>query len=199
MSLIALEDARARGVPLPADDDAAQDIIDEQEAWLAARIGLLVGDRTETFYVGLAQSHGKLGLARFTDEVDVTDGDAAVDADLIRLIDRGSAIIQAYAAPSRYWTGPYVTVAYEPNDELLVRSALYDILAVSAAPATGFTSETIGEYSYQRGSGQTGSAAAQKAAIVAALLPKHDSLVTLHAGRRLRPGDPVINRPEPVW
>lgn len=200
MSLIALEDARARGVPLPADDDVAQDIIDEQEAWLAARIGLLVGERAETFYVGLAQSHGKLGLARFTDEVDVTDGGAAVGVDLIRLIDRGSAIVQAYAAPSRWWTGPYVVATYEPNDELLVRSALYDILALSAAPPSAFQSEQIGAYSYQRGaSGQASSATAQKAAIAAALLPKHDSLVTLRAGRLLRAGDPVINRPEPVW
>jgi hypothetical protein len=76
---ITLADARARGISLPSDDDVAQDIIDEQAAWLARRIGLLEGERTETFYVGLSATHGTLGLRRPTDTVVLTDAGATVN------------------------------------------------------------------------------------------------------------------------
>ncbi len=195
MSLITLEEARARGVALPADDTAAQDVIDEQEAWLARRIGLLVGERTETFYVALSATSGKLGLARFTDSVDVTDGGVAVDPDLLRLIDRGSAIVYAYAAARRWWTGPYVAATYTPNDETEVRGALFSLFALAVQPVNGYQSEQIGSYSYQRGTGST-SAAAARGVIVASLLPKHDPALTLESRFRVLPSDPVINRPE---
>jgi len=72
--MITLVEARDRGIELPADDVVAQDIIDEQEAWLARRIGPLEGPRTETFYVGVAATYGKLGLRRYTDLVTIVDG-----------------------------------------------------------------------------------------------------------------------------
>lgn len=197
MSLIILADARVRVASLPADDDAAQDIIDEQEAWLARRIGLLQGERTETFYVGLGEVRGKLGLARYTSSVTVTDGGTAVDASLIRLIDRGSAVIRTYDSPSRYWTGPYVLVTYTPNDLTEVKRVLYDLIGLSSEPLTPYESEQIGSYSYRRGGSAMGtSSAATRAALVSSLLPKHDQALTLVGPRRLGAGDPVINRPE---
>jgi hypothetical protein len=197
VSLISVAQARSRGIALPADDDVAQDIIDEQEAWLARRIGLLTGSRTETFYVGVGETRGKLGLARYTDDVTLTDGNVAVDADTIRLVDRGAGVVRAYAAATRWWTGPYVAATYEPNDQLLVESALYDLVALKLQPVTGFTSEQMGAYSYQKGTGAT-SLEGQRRAIAASLLPKHDQAVTLRGPRRLGWTDPVINRPEPV-
>lgn len=204
MSLIALADARARGIALPSDDAVAQDIIDEQEAWLARRIGPLEGDRTETFYTGLAATHGKLGLARYTDAVTVTDGGSAVDAANFRLVDNGSAIVFTYQAPSRWWTGPYVAVTYEPNDVLEVQRVLYGLLSIEAAGSVGtgaYESERIGDYSYTRATGAGASTpASERAALASSLLPKRDALTTLYAvSRRLGYGDPVINHPEPEW
>jgi hypothetical protein len=197
MSVVTLEEARARAISLPADATAAQGVIDGEEAWLARKVGLLVGERTETFYVGLASTRGKLGLARYTDGVIVTDGGADVDASLFRLVDNGSAIHRAYASPSQWWTGPYVTAKYTPNDEAEVRRAIFDLLALAATPTTGYTSETMGSYSYTRP--DVGATAAARAIIVASLLPRRDSLVNLSISRRLTHDDPVINRPEPAW
>ena len=197
MSLITIAQARARNVPLPVDDTAAQDVIDEQEAWLARRIGPLTGSRAETFYVGLSETRGKLGLRRHTDAVVVTDAGAAVAADQYRLTDDGASIARVYSAPSRWWTGPYVTATYTPNDQAEVESALYDLVALASTPATGYASEQIGAYSYRKGAGSV-TVAAQRAAIVSALLPKHDHAVTLMGPRRLSDIDPVINRAEPL-
>lgn len=195
MSLITVLQARARSVPLPADDDAAQDVIDEQEAWLARRIGPLTGSRTETFYVGTAERRGKLGLRRHTDSVTVTDAGVAVAADQFRLIDDGSAITKVYTASSAWWAGPYVTATYEPNDLVLVESALYDLCALASSPATAYDAETIGSYAYRKGA-QTRTVAAQRAVIASSLLPKHDQLVTVLSARKLGADDPVINRAE---
>jgi hypothetical protein len=193
--MITLDEARARGIALPADDDVAQDIIDEQEAWLARRIGPLEGDRTETFYVGVMAAQGKLGLRRFTDAVVLTDAGVTVNTDLYRLVDHGAGVELLYVAPFPWWTGPYVTAAYEPNDADEVRRALFDLVAIAAQPASAMLSETIGAYQYTRAS--VGSPAQARAIIVSSLLPKRSPLATLYAvSRPIRPGDPVINRPE---
>jgi len=83
--VITLSEARARAIPLPLDDGVAQDIIDEQEAWLARRIGPLEGSRTETFHVGLGATGGKVGLRRPTSSVAVVDGGATLATDRTRL------------------------------------------------------------------------------------------------------------------
>lgn len=192
--MIDLAEARLRGIPLPADDGAAQDIIDEQEAWLARRIGPLEGDRTETFYVGLASVTGKLGLRRYTDAVVVTDAGLAFTA--FRLVDEGSAIVQVYSAASRIWRGPYVTATYAPNDADEVRKGLYDLIALACEPVGTLRSEQIGSYSYNRGEATP---AAMRSAILSEILPKRDANYTLHtASRSILGRDPVINRAEPI-
>jgi hypothetical protein len=90
-------------------------------------------------------------------------------------------------------------MTYTPNDEVLVRKALYDLVAVDLKPEAGeITSETLGSYSYQRGAGFAQAPAPyQKAIIVASLLPKPNQLQTLYAASRpIQPDDPVINAPE---
>jgi hypothetical protein len=131
--------------------------------------------------------------------VTLTDGGVAVATDQYRLVDDGSAVVPVYSAPSRWWTGPYVVATYTPNDQVLIESALYDLCALAAAPATPYASEQIGAYSYRKGGGQGGgvTAAAQRAAIVSSLLPKHNQAVTLRGPRRIASVDPVINRAEP--
>lgn len=190
--LVTLASARARGINLPADDTAAQDIIDETVAWLTRRIGTLTGSRTERFYVGPTETQGRLGLRRYTDAITVTDGTAAVDADNVRLVD-SSTIVRTYSAPGRWWNGPYVEVAYSPSDAVEVRRALYDLIALEVDGPSDLVSEDIGEYAYTRA---VNGADMQRAAIVASLLPKRAQLLTLYAGRPLIGADPVINRAE---
>jgi hypothetical protein len=198
--LLVLADARTRGVDLPAADGVAQDILDETEAWLARQIGQLVGERTERFYVGPSETRGRLGLARYADPESwsVDDGGVTIPDGQVRLIERGAAIVRTYSALTRWWTGPYVDVTYEPADEVEVRRTLYDLVALAAQGAGVLGSVTIGQYSETRST--TTSAAASRAALASALLPRRNPLVTLYAsGRRLTNYDPVINRAEPAW
>lgn len=194
--MITLSEARARAIQLPLDDGVAQDIIDEQEAWLARRIGPLEGSRTETFHVGLGATQGKLGLRRPTLSVSVVDGGSTLAVDRTRLIDNGSALILADVVITPWWTGPYVAVTYEPSDELEVRKALFDLLALVGTPLEKHTSEQIGAYSYS-GGGAAGLAAA-RGVIVSSLLPRRDAMTVIRSvGRLASADDPVINRAEP--
>ena len=195
--MITLSEARARpGIQLPADDAVAQDIIDEQEAWLARRIGPLEGSRTETFRVGLGATSGKLGLRRPATSVSVIDGTTTLGSDKWRLIDSGASLILADTVASPWWTGPYVAVTYEPNDELEVRKALFDLVALAAQPFEKHTSEQVGAYSYS-GGGAAGLAAA-RGVIVSSLLPKRDAMTVIRSvSRHVSADDPVINRAEP--
>lgn len=194
--MIDLDEARARVPELPVDDDAAQGIIDEQEAWLARRIGPLEGERTETFYVGFGRTCGTLALRRFTEAVEVTDGDTAVDASRVRLIENGSAIEHVYSALSQLWAGPYVSVVYTPNDSDEVRRVLFELVSLAAVPANAMTGETMGAYSYTRGSASAPSQV--RAALASSILPQAPALATLSISRRVdRGADPVINRAEP--
>jgi hypothetical protein len=194
-TILVLADARARGITLPEDDDVAQDILDEVEGWLAGIIGPLTGSRTETFYVGVGETQGRLALRRPTDAVSLTDGGVAVTADHIRLIHDGSVIVRTYSAASRWWTGPYVAATYAPNDDTRVRSVLYDCVALAAQPTGPYQSEQIGSYSYNRGAGIS-RVLASKAALASSLLPKRAPLTLMPVSRRVSVGDPVINRPE---
>jgi len=213
-TVVNLSGARARVAGLPADDAVAQDLLDEQEAWLARRIGQLIGARTETFYVGGGasfagayfsdtphRSRGKLGLRRYTSAATVTDGGAAVDADQFTLIDNGSAIVRSAVSPASWWNGPYVAATYTPSDEIEVRAALYELLKIevdAAEHSAGLQSEQLGDYAYTRGAvGIDNSRTGRKAVIVSSLLPKRESLVNLAISRSLAVGDPVINRAEP--
>ena len=195
--MITLGEARARGIPLPADDLVAQDIIDEQEAWLARKLrGPLEGSRTESFHVGYGRAVGKLALARYTDAVTITDGAHGLAADQFRLVDSGSGIERLETGSSLYWTGPYVAVVYEPNDEDEVRRVLFDLVALAATPAEAHSSEQIGAYSYSGGG--VANRLASRAVLAASLIPKRDPLVSMIAvSRSLAIEDPVINRAEP--
>jgi hypothetical protein len=199
--VITVEEARARGIALPADEDAAQAIVDEQEAWLARRIGPLDEEITETFYVGVVRTSTKLGLRRYTDAVVVTDGGVLVDEDELALLDNGSSVGHVYGTslPLLAWRGPYVSVVYTPTDELEVRRALYGLLSLETDPlGSELESETLGDYSYTRG-GRAVTPAATRAALVSEILPKRDQAlsVLVAVSRRLGPWDPVINAPEP--
>lgn len=195
-TVVNLPDARLRGIDLPSDDVVAQDLLDEQEAWLARRIGQLTGERTETFLVGFSTA-GKLALRRYTDSVVVTDAGSTVAAGYFRLIDNGAAIERTYSYSPQWWVGPYVTATYTPNDLLEVQRAIYDLAALAAEPASALDSEDLGDYAYTRGIGVR-SIGVKRSAVATSLLPKRDPLLSVPIlSRRLGDDDAVINRTEP--
>ncbi len=146
-----------------------QQLIDEEEAYLARRIGPLLGERTETFL--LPHPYDILRLRRPTSAVVVNDNGADLDDDLVLLKANGWRVSQSSVG----WVGP-VAVTYTPNDWLEVRRAVVDLvrtsLAISEQKASegAYESETIGAYSYRRATGAA-IPQAQRRAIVANLLP----------------------------
>lgn len=161
MSLLTLAQARAAGLGLELADDDLQDAIDEEEAWLARRIGPLVGERTDRLPLAyLAPRGSEVQLHRPTDLVEVTqDGVALATVDLRP----GGWYVAAQPEGERY-TG-VLEFTYTPNDELEVRRALKQLLGLtlSAQAAGGLTGETMGTYSYQRSA--TTSARVRKAVV----------------------------------
>lgn len=185
--MITLSAARARGIALPTDDVAAQDVIDGEEAWLAARIGPLTGARTETFYVGSGRSEAKLTLRRPTDAVTVSDGGTAVAGASLRLgatssaaTTIGTTIRRIYSdGTNALWAGPNVAVTYEPTDEDAVRRVLYALLALAADLPGGFESERLGDYSRSRGNAGA-TLEASRAVLASSLLAPRDPLTAVH-------------------
>lgn len=165
-----VEDVRAL-VPSALTDEQLATVISREEAWLARRIGVLAGPRTQTFHIRSATAGmvidpgawtanvgvtsdrmGPLGLGRPTGAVTVTDGGVAVDAADVRLLRGGTAVERA----SGGWTGPTVAVAYTPDDAEEVRRAVIELVRLTTTES-GYASERIGEYSYTRGAGGSGS------------------------------------------
>lgn len=134
--------ARAQAqIETDLSDDDLQNLIDDEEAWLARRIGALSGERSETFYVyGVDQP---LPLRRPTDAATVTDNGSAAT---IVLLNDGWDVESTAGA----WTGP-VVVTYTPNDEAEVRRVLLELVRLTLTE-TAYQSENIGDYSYNRGS-----------------------------------------------
>lgn len=147
MSLVLLADAQAR-----AGESVTQAMIDEEEAWLAAKIGPLTGERTETFFLPsrLYGTIDALYLSRRTDEIDgfTADGNALTE---YRLLD--GYIIEREFDSTQTWDDPLV-VTYTPNDETIVKGVIYDLLAYRTLPSN-LQSVRIGAYSetYATGAG----------------------------------------------
>lgn len=165
MSLVTVAEVRAL-VSSELSDDDLQDVIDREEAELAARIGPLTGARTEVFYPD--HSTERLYLRRPASTVTVSNDGTAVtlgDEDgEYRLIGNGTGVHYI----SSNWGG-IVTVAYTPNDELRVKRVLIELIRLTSTE-TGYVAERIGQYSYQRA--QTpGAAGATREALIRSLLP----------------------------
>lgn len=161
MSLLTLAEASAL-ISAGLGDAAFQGVIDREEAWLARRIGTLVGARTQTFHVRVEDADDPLHLRRPTAAVTVTDNGVLIAGSGVRLLRDGAAIENTKGS----WAGP-VAVLYTPNDTDEVRRAVIELirLGVSASP---YDAETIGDYSYTRGR----SPDAQRQDLVRELLPR---------------------------
>lgn len=143
MSLVSLSDAQDR-----AGDSVTQDQIDEAEEDLERLIGPLVGERSETFLFSERfhtwRTVDGLYLQRYTDSVSLThNGDALTEGTDFRLLSH--SIVERIHNSSTAWTMDMVAT-YEPNDEEIVRSVIYDLLTYRQTPA-GLQSIRIGAYS----------------------------------------------------
>ncbi len=142
MSVVALAEVRAL-VETALTDGDLQAVLDREEDWLAARIGVLTGARTETFSPGLTDA--PIYLSRRAASVAVTDNALAVAAADLRFVP-GSGMIRRIRG---YWSGP-VAVTYAPTDADAVKQAVIELVR-STLSETGYDGESIGDYSYTRG------------------------------------------------
>lgn len=147
MSLLVLADAQSRVGP-----DVTQELIDEEEAWLASELGPLTGERTETYFL---PSHlqgvvDAVYLSRRTDAVDsfTADGDAMADWRLLE-----NYIVERYSDSSEAWDGELVAT-YTPNDEAIIKGIVYDAIQYRLIQP-GLQSVKIGEYSETYATGAT--------------------------------------------
>lgn len=156
MSVLSLTAARAAGVGAELSDDALQDAIDEEEAWLARRIGQLAGERTQRFPLSaLRPRSSELHLQRPTDAVAITSDGVLLDADTLELRPGGWVVAQLPEA-TRY--SGVLEATYEPNDLDEVVRALKQLLGTQLAQvsSSGVSMEQIGTYMYQRAPGAAG-------------------------------------------
>lgn len=151
MSLLEPADLQDAGIGAELDEDVLQAAIDEEEAWLARRIGPLTGERTEHFALTYTTPLPvELRLRRPTATVEVEqDGEALGTVEV-----RGDGYVVANLPLGTRFTG-LLDVTYEPNDELEIKRALRQLigLTLAAAAAPGLSAEVMGSYSYARGSG----------------------------------------------
>lgn len=167
MSFLTIAQARAAGLGLELSDTDLQDAIDEEEAWLAGKIGPLVGERTQLLPLAyLAPRSSEIRLKRPTDAVEVEQDGVALAEVAVR---PDGWHLAALPEGTRY--RGVLAITYTPTDELQVRRALKQLLGLtlSAQQAGGLTGETIGTYSYQRSAGT--SARVRKAIVRDLLTP----------------------------
>lgn len=168
MSLLTLSEVRARVATSLGDADL-QDVIDQEESWLARQpgVGPLSGPRTVV--IPYPSRHQPLGPIRPTDEVVVTDAGVTVAVQTVGQYVYRTGAFQ-YGTRGLPWIGP-VTLLYTPNDEDVVRRAV--IALVQDVLASGpYQSESIGDYSYTRQAGL-------RRGVVRSLLPGSGAPYTL--------------------
>jgi hypothetical protein len=156
-SLTTLAEVRALVRSRLSDADL-QTVIDREEAWLAGKIGVLTGERTDTFKPGTTNT--PLYLSRRTDSVSVTDdGTAVAAADLLFTPSTGCLRRVAGVWPwppyppaepwFPCWQGD-VAVTWTPTDSAAIKRAVIELVRGTVGE-TGMESETMGTYSYTRG------------------------------------------------
>lgn len=157
MSLVSVEEVEAR-FSTGLETDALQVVVDQQEAWLARKIGALIGERDVVYRP--SKYAGPIFLPRTgtiaTIDVDGTEIDETTYTVSGTRIDRLN--------PTR-WDG-VVTVTFTPDDQDDVKHAIISLvrLVVTDSP---FSSESGEGHSYTR----MASYLRQRAQIARALLP----------------------------
>lgn len=146
-SLVSIAEVRALINSRLGDVDL-QAVIDREEAWLAGRVGSLVGVRTDTFRPGLGDT--TLYLRRRAPSVVVTDDGASLVPDTdYRFTPSSGAIRRGTTLGPLAWRG-VVTVTSTPSDTAAVKRAVIELVRGTVGE-TGLDAESIGDYAYTRG------------------------------------------------
>jgi hypothetical protein len=140
-SLVQLADAQSR-----SGASVTQAMIDGVEADLAAMIGPLTGERSETFYLDRLNVRmwdvDGVYLSRRTNSVTIeTDGTPLVSETDFRLVN--GYVVDLIDTG---WYGDQMVATYTPNDTVLVKEAIYDLLTYRTLPSN-LQSVRIGAYS----------------------------------------------------
>jgi hypothetical protein len=140
-SLVQLADAQSR-----SGASVTQAMIDGVEAELAAMIGPLTGERSETFYLeNWPHRYWDIDgvyLSRRTNSVTIeTDGTPLVSETDFRLVN--GYVVDLIDTG---WYGDQMVATYTPNDTVLVKEAIYDLLTYRTLPSN-LQSVRIGAYS----------------------------------------------------
>jgi hypothetical protein len=156
MSELTPDDVREVIPGIPLLDGPLQELIDDEEAWLAARIGPLSGERAQVFRE--VRSVQNLRLQRPADtDYTVEDNGVDVTADTFRL----RAGWRIGRTLGTYWSIAYPTsiveVTYTPTDAADVRRAEFTLIRLALASygsvVEGVNQVTIGSFSYSLGTG----------------------------------------------
>lgn len=177
--VLSVEQAQDAGIGAELDPEVLEDTIEEEEAWLARRIGPLVGERTQVFQLaGLSPTSPELRLQRPTDIVELVMGDADISA-TVQLRADGYTVARLPEGTAYLGLPTTVSVTYTPTDELEVRRALKELVSLTLGMQNsgGLQAEIMGSYSYTRAAG---SATRRRRSIVRELLgPKGASSIRL--------------------
>lgn len=148
MSETALAEVRAL-VATGLGDPDLQSVIDREEQYLAHELGAPIsGERTQSVWRSgwYWRDSDHIYLARPTDAVTaITDNGVSIDPSAVRLFGNGSLLERV----SGGWAGPLIELTYTPNDRLRVVRVVIELCRLTLGE-TGFNSEDIGDYRYQR-------------------------------------------------
>ena len=181
MSTATIAEVRAL-VATGLSDPDLQPVIDREESYLARELGApIAGERIQQVWRSrLTASFDDIHLARPTDALTtVTDNGVTIDPADVRLLAAGT--IAELVAGS--WSGPLVELTYTPNDVLQVIRVVIELCRLTLGE-TGFNSEDIGDYRYQRSGILQATAtqiqAASRKALVRTLLVSRSRPGTIH-------------------
>jgi hypothetical protein len=146
-SVVSITEVRAL-VSSGLSDVDLQVIIDREEAWLAGKVGVLTGERIDTFRPGYSDS--TLYLRRRAESVVVTDDGVALVADTDYMFTPSTGALRRGSTLAPLSWGEVVTVTWTPADEAAIKRAVIELVRGSLGE-TGMDSEDIGKYSYTRG------------------------------------------------
>lgn len=186
-SLVSIDTVQALMSPSLSDADL-QALIDQEEAWLARRIGPLTGARTERFVSVRSTQDIRLQRPTAVDNIFAVDDHGTDATSTVELRRYGWRVSRTGATA---WLAANVldakvAITYQPTDELEVRRVLLTTLiplalSQAGAPSMGYEQEVIGTYSYTIGTGAKSPQGLRYAAVRSLLEPREPETNRIHS------------------